>query len=220
MTGSRGRWVRRAAQWLGMAGVVVAVLLVRVVVASQHELEQAAELQREGDVDAAIVHLRRAARWYAPGNPYVTDALEALATVARQAERQGDRERALFAWRSVRAAILSTRSFYVPHAERLARADTRIAELMASLDPPPIDAGKSRAELKAEHLALLRSVDRPHVGWTLLLLLGFAAWVGGAFTFAVRAIDEEDRIVRAQALRWGGVIGLGLVLWLVGMTFA
>lgn len=212
--------MRRAAQWLGMAGVVVAVLLVRVVVASQHELEQAAELQREGDVDAAIVHLRRAARWYAPGNPYVTDALEALATVARQAERQGDRERALFAWRSVRAAILSTRSFYVPHAERLARADTRIAELMASLDPPPIDAGKSRAELKAEHLALLRSVDRPHVGWTLLLLLGFAAWVGGAFTFAVRAIDEEDRIVRAQALRWGGVIGLGLVLWLVGMTFA
>lgn len=203
-----------------MAGVVVAVLVVRVVVASHDELERAAELQREGEVDAAIVHLRRAARWYAPGNPYVTDALDALASVGREAERQGDRERALFAWRSVRAAILSTRSFYVPHAERLDRADTRIAELMASLDPPPIDAGKSRAELKAEHLTLLRSVDRPHVGWTLLLLLGFAAWVGGAFTFAARAIDEEDRIVRAQALRWGGVIGLGLVLWLVGMAFA
>lgn len=212
--------MRRAGRWLGIAGVGLAVLVVRVVVASHQELGQAESLAGGGDVDAAIVHYRRAARWYAPGNPYATDALEALARVGRAAERAGDRERALFAWRSVRAAIMASRSFYVPHGDRLARANEHIAELMASGEPPPVDAGKSRAELKAEHLALLRGVSRPRIGWTLLLLVGFFGWVGGAFAFAWRAIDEEDRIVRHEALRWGAVVVVGLVLWLVGMALA
>ncbi|MFW6051254.1 MAG: hypothetical protein ACODAU_08775 [Myxococcota bacterium] len=216
----RAKWARGVGRFLGIAGVAIAVLAVRVVVVSHQELERGEALRVEGDTDAAVVHYRRAARWYAPGNPYVVRALDALAQIGAAAERDGDLERALFAWRSVRASILATRSVYQPHEERLALAEERIAELMASADPPPVDAGKGRAELKAEHLAMLKEHPRPHVGWTLLLLVGFVAWVGGAFAFASRAVDAEDRLIRREALRWAAVVVVGLVLWVAGMALA
>jgi hypothetical protein len=214
-------WWRRGARIGGFLGVVLAVLAVRALVASHGELGRAHALAEEGEVDASIVHYRRAARWYVPASPHVPEALDALARIGAGAERDGDTERALFAWRSIRGAILSTRSFYLPHRGRLEEADARIAELMASEEPPPIDAGKAREALRAEHLRLLHDArHRPHVGWTLLLLVGFFAWVGGAFAFASRAFDEEDRLIGAQAWRWGGVIAAGLCLWIVGMALA
>src|SRR6185369_16267858 len=107
------------------------------------------------------------------------------------AERRERPELALEAYRAIRAAILSTRSWYIPEQARLRAADERIASLMAALPAPPMDAGKSRERLRLEHLALLRADPDPSVAWTLVLLLGFAGWVAGAFAFTLRAIDAE-----------------------------
>jgi hypothetical protein len=205
---------------LALAGVVLAVLALRVVLASRAELQRADQLRSEQQLDAAIVHYRRAARWYAPANPYSTRALDRLARLARSAQDGGNEDRALSAWRAVRSSIMATRSFYVPHGERLRQANERIARLMAAKGPPPVDRGKSEEQLRAEHLDLLRSTDRPHPGWTLLVLLGFAAWVGGAFAFASWAIDEEDRLVRPTAVRWGLVILAGFAMFVTGLLLA
>lgn len=214
------RWMRRTARIAGVVGVLVAVLVVRVVLASADELSRARELEEAGKLDAAVVHYRRAARWYAPGSPYPVQALAALADIARAAERGEERQHALTAWRAVRGAIMSTRSFYVPHEERLAEANRHIANLMASGNVPPIDAGKSRAQLRREHLALLERPTRPSIPWTLVLLLGFGTWVGGAFAFASRAIDDEDRLIPKAALRWGLVIVAGFASFVLGMWLA
>jgi hypothetical protein len=221
MSGAAHPWWRRGGYGLGLVGLVLMVLAARALVASHGELQQARALAEAGEVDAAIAHYRRSARWHVPGSPFVREALGALSDVAREAERAGDHERALLAWRSVRAAVMASRSFYVPHADRLAEANEHIAALMAADEPPPVDAGKSQVQLKEEHLALLRSAgQRPLLGWTLVLLVGFLTWVGSAFAFASRALDEEDRLVRREAWRWGGLVAAGLVLWLVGMAFA
>jgi hypothetical protein len=58
------------------------------------------------------------------------------------------------------------------------------------------------------------------VGWTFVLLAGFVAWVGGAFAFTWRAIDEHDRWVAAEARRWGAVIAAGLCAFVVGLLLA
>lgn len=220
MNAARTRWLKRGAQILAIAGVVTAVLAVRVVTASRSELEEGNRLRARGDVDGAIVHFRRAARWYAPASPFPPEALDALAAIADEAERAGERDRALASHRAIRAAILSTRSFYTPFPDRLDRANRRIAELMSSMDPPPIDAGKSREQLRREHLALLEATDRPKLFWTLVLLFGFAAWVSGAFVFVTRAIDEDDRLVAREARRWGTVIVVGFGLFVLGMALA
>ena len=212
--------VRIGVKVAAAVGVVLLVLAFRVVTSSRAELDEADRARASGQTEAAVVHYRRAARWYAPGNPYSDEALSKLGTIGREAEESGDLELALSAWRAIRAAIMSSRSFYTPHRDRLEAANARIAALMARQPPPPIDAGKTEDELRREHLALLAQTTRPSILWTVVLLLGFAAWVFGAFAFVTRAIDDEDRLVPGLARRWGTVILVGFGLFVLGMSLA
>ena len=211
---------RRVLRGFAIAGVLLAVVVVRVVVSSRSELAKGVALEQGHDVDAAIVHYRRAARWYAPLSPYPVAALAHLERIGAAAERDADVDRALGAYRAMRGAILSTRSFYTPTPDRLERANQRIARLMSELPAPPIDAGKSPDELYREHLALLSASPRPKLLFALMALFGFGLWVGGAFTFASRGIDEDDRLVRPLALRWGLVVLAGFLLFSLGLAFA
>lgn len=213
-------YLRRAGHVAGMIGVLLLVLTVRVVTASSTEFAEGTRLRERGDVDAAIAHLRRAARWYAPGNPYNARALDELTAIGVQAAAEGDPARALAAHRSVRAAILTSRSFYVPHAERLARADEAIATLMSEQPRPAIDATRSPAELREAHLTLLREVPRPRLVFALLALLGLAAWTTAAFAFVTRALDADDRLLPSPARLWGSVWIVGFGAFVLGLALA
>jgi len=209
------RALRLGARVLAIVGVVLAVLAVRAVTAARSELTRGDSLREGEDVDGAIVAYRRAARWYAPGNPYVPAALDRLEAIAMQRAEIGDRERSLAAWRSIRGAILSTRSVYTPHAERLRRAEDAIARERGAAAP-----ATERAQTRARALRELRAPERPALGWTLVLLLGWLAWTGGAFAFAQRALDEEDRVQSKPARLWGTVIVVGFGLFVIGMALA
>jgi hypothetical protein len=200
--------------------VLLAAVCVRVVSSARSELRAGDAYATRGEAEAALVRYRRAARWYAPQSPYHVQALARLGAIGAEAERRDRPELALEAYRAIRAAILSARSWYVPEQARLRAADERIASLMAALPAPPMDADKSREQLRREHLALLRADPDPSVGWTLVLLLGFGSWVAGAFAFTVRAIDAEDRFIPGQVRRWGAVIAVGFGLFVLGMSLA
>jgi hypothetical protein len=89
---------------------------------------------------------------------------------------------------------MSARSVYGPHRAMLARADEAIARLT-----PALAGERGRARTRADLLAQLRAPIRPRVGWLLVLLFGWLAWTAGAFVFAHRAIDEEERPPRMPA---------------------
>lgn len=105
---------------------------IRVVYSSGVEYKRGAEALKTDNVKTALVHFRRSARWYAPGNPYVVSSYKALWEIGREAERKGDGDTALEAYRSIRGAILGCRSFYTPHAGWLDRVNLKIAQLMAA----------------------------------------------------------------------------------------
>jgi hypothetical protein len=212
--------VARIARIVGIAALLCSVLLFRVITSAKDELAAAEAQVAQADVDGAIVHYRRAARWYAPLSPYHVTALDRLSAIGVQAEADGDTERALSAYRAVRGSIMATRSFYIPERARLNAANARIAALMAELPPPGMDAGKSKAQIQQEHLALLSKEPGPSVGWTFVLLLGFFGWVSAAFAFSVRAIDEHDRWVLPEARKWGAVIVVGFAMFVLGMALA
>jgi hypothetical protein len=212
--------VRSALRALLVVGVLFSAFTVRVVTSAAAELREAERYRASGDLEAAVVHYRRAARWYAPGSPFHVRALSHLGAIGAQAEQRGDSELALSAYRAIRAAIMSARSFYIPEQARLRAANERIASLMAAQPAPPMDAGKSHEQLRREHLALLEADPSPKVLWTLVLLFGFAAWVGGAFAFTLRAIDADDRFIPREALRWTAVIVVGFGLFVLGMSLA
>jgi hypothetical protein len=207
-------------QGVALVALLLGVCAVRAAYSGHRELVDAQAAATSGDVDLAISRYRRAARWYLPGGPYHVAALEQLAVLGQAAEAAGDIPRALSAYRSIRGSILASRSFYVPERDRLAAADRKIAALMASQPAPPMDARKTRAQLYAEHLALLEASPDPSLFWSLVLLLGFAAFVTAAFVFSFRAIDDQDRLVRPAALRWGAVIVVGLAMFALGLSLA
>jgi hypothetical protein len=212
--------VRTLLKVFALVAFVWSVVALRVVSSARQELIEADSCRARADIDCAIVHYRRAGRWYAPGSPYHVRALQHLAELGQQAEQQGDSERALLAYRSLRGAIMATRSIYMPEPARLKAANQRIAALMSELPAPGMDAGKSKAQLQREHLALLEAVPGPNVFWTCVLLSGFFGWVAAAFAFSARAIDEDDRWVVPEARRWGALIALGFGLFVLGMALA
>ena len=200
--------------------LVLVVLVVRMLTSAYGELQRGDAAHAQGELDAALVHYARAARSYVPASPYHVRALTALAHMGAQAEAQGDTEQALASYRAVRTGILATRSFFTPERARLAAANERIATLMSKQPRPAMDANKPEAQLKAEHLALLQADRSPRVGWTVVLLAGFALWVGAAFVFSHRAVDEQDRWVRREVRRWGALIVVGFALFVLGMLMA
>jgi hypothetical protein len=214
------RVLRKVGRGACLAGIFLGVVAVRVVTSSRAELHAGDALRAAGDLDAAIPHYRRAARWYAPLSPYPVEAIESLAAIARDAEAAGERPRALAAWRAIRAAILSTRSAYVPHEDALRAADRRIAALMAAEEPPPIEAELSARERERHYLSLLERPPGPSRGWSALALLGFFLWVAAAFAFSHRAIDPDDRLVRREALRFSALWAVGFGLFCLGLALA
>lgn len=210
-------WAPRVA---AVIAVLVTILTVRVLVDGGTELTRAEAYRNAGEFESALTHYRRAARLYVPASPHVEEALAAIEQMAEEEERAGSVERALFAWRQIRAAILPSVSFYVPHAERLARADRRIADLTAELPPPPIDAGRSREEVRLAHLELLSRAEGPSAFFAFVAVFGWLTWVGSAFAFFRHGIDEEDRLRKPIARRWAGAIGLGFALFTLGLALA
>lgn len=213
---------RRAAlaRGLGIALVVLTVLSVKVVLSSQAELDQAVRAEGAGHLEVAITHYRRAARWYLPIQPSADQALDRLMAIGEEAEGRGDRVLALASYRSAHAAIMSTRSLWVPDRERLHRADERIAHLMATGEVPSMDARLAEADREALYLEMLEEDRDPTAGWALLALVGFAAWLVGAWGVFTRALDEDDHFIQVELRKWGTLFVLGFGLFALGLALA
>ncbi len=202
--------MKGAVRVVGLFAILLAIVAVRVVWSSRGEWRAAAGVSGDDE----IVHLGRAARLYAPGNPYSRRAIDKLAAIGRQ-----DPARALVAWRELRSAILATRSFYTPHRALLDEANARIADLMADAE---VAAGKEHARDKARawHAARLAQDEAPSVAWTLVALAGLGAWIGCALGLCVRGVGDDDRLRPRAALAWALGVGGGLALFFLGLARA
>ncbi len=173
-----------------------------------------------GDREGAIRWWRRAARWYVPLAPHVAGAYDRLEALAGEAEAKADLATALAAWQGVRGSILATRSFYVPHEERLEPANRHIAALLARVEGGAPDPGKTEAERAAWHYGLLAVDGAPDVAWSIVALIGFFTWLGGGALFAWRGISAEDRLLVRPATTAWLLIASGLFVWLLGLYWA
>ena len=209
--------LRRAVRGAGIVGVVMAVVTVRVVVGAYAEHERGKEAAAAKDLEGARLHWRRAAGWYAPLNPYSTKALDELATLARMHQERTEIDQAVLAWRAVRSAILSARSVHLPHRDRLAEANERIAELMVQQERSVMDGQRDDEELEGIYASQLRAVPGPHMGWALLAIAGFAVWVSAAFSLSQRGFDADDRWLPAPGRRHLLTIALGWAAFAIGL---
>jgi hypothetical protein len=124
-TSRRGAVMRRVAWAILLLVAISAAVTARVVWAGEREIAASTDALKGGDADAAIVHARAAAYWYAPGAPHVRVAYERLFALAEEAEKRRLWATALFAYRAVISASASTTWLVTPHAEDAPRGRAR-----------------------------------------------------------------------------------------------
>ena len=86
-----------------------------------------------GDAVVAIAGYESAIHMYIPGSPLVSRSAERLWHMGEAFERQGDLERALIAYRSLRSSFYSAKWIVQPGMEWIERCDAKIAPLSLQL---------------------------------------------------------------------------------------
>ena len=208
---------------LAVIGFGFGVIITRAVWEGRRALAKGDTAMANGETVKAISWWRRSARWYVPFAPHVSGAYDRLESAATKAEHNGALDVALTAWQGIRSSVLATRSFFVPHSERLDPANRRIAHLMAAWErelAKEKSSGESAApdtERVSWHLEALSRDTAPSVVWSIVALLGFGAWIGGAIAFALRGVSKEDQLVPRIALYSGLTVAVGLFIWMLGL---
>ena len=198
-------------------GLVLGAASLRVVAAGEAEITASTAALRAADPHAATVHARRAAGWYAPGAPHVRVAYQRLVALATTAEGLGDRETALLAWSSIRAAAIETRWLVTPHEADLARANQAIARLEAAAPRPPGTRTEPAAKIDREQLEALGRDDAPRVPWVVALVVAFVTWSAGAIWIVRRAIDAAGHVAWRRAAPGLVATVSGVALWLLAI---
>ncbi len=210
-------WILRAAKIALVAGVVVAAVTARVVVAGEREIALSTAALRSGDPRDAALHARRAAGYYAPGAPHVRVACERLIALAIKAESVSDRGTALFAWQGVRTAALETRWVVTPHAADLERANAAIARLEAGEDRPIGTRTEPVKVIERDALTALTRDEAPHVPWVVALVAGFLAWTIGAALLVRRGVTSTGQLVGSRTTTAVVLTAAGVLVWLLAI---
>lgn len=207
---TRYRWL----VWLLVGAAVIGPIYARALIQSRAELSKG-HTALESDPYRAVTAYRHAVEWYAPGNPYSAEAVDALLAIGlAETSTQPEQTHALRALESLRTSILVTRSFYVPYADHLAAAEQRIAEIRGEEA-----AARTGAELEVEvarQLRLLRDsrARAPDAFWSLVTAVCFALWLGMTALFIRNAFRSQRR---RSAFLAGGASLVCLAGWIVGL---
>lgn len=199
---------------LGLGGGIATL---RVLASGEKEIELSTRALRAGDAHGAVEHARRAAGWYAPGAPHVRVAYDRLLALGRAAEGLGDRETALFAFRSARTAVIETRWFLAPHEADRARAEVAIARLSAAAPRAPNMRTEPPAKVEREQLEVLARDEAPRTGWVVALSASAFTWALGAAWIVGRGFGEANRFNWRRALPGMCVTGIGVAAWLLSI---
>jgi len=205
-----------------VAGLVVFLVAasVRLVAEGRAELAMSDACSAKADSMGAIAHARAAAAAYVPGASHQDLAYRKLRSIAEESEAKGDTEAALFAWRSIRAASIGSRSLFTPRTRERETAGIAVARLSAALQAgtaPAQKAGGPTTRTRTDSLSLDLP---PQLPWSALVVAGVALWVAGGVWLTARGWDGEGRL-RAGALRKPLALAVaGAVVWLLGLWLA
>lgn len=220
----RSRWRYPVVKYAGLAVIAILMTLslffIKVKTASRQELSRAESALQDNRVRASVVHYERAIMWYTPFSSEVRRSIRRLWDIGHQAEADQDASLALYAYRSLRASLYGTRSFYQPYADWIAKSEARVVKLMAiekaGPDAPPADVEKHRtryAQMYKRHLD-------PTLMGTLLTELGFFGWLGTTLGFIWYGMSPQGRWLSQPCVLWGSGVIVFFTTWIIGLLFA
>jgi hypothetical protein len=207
---------------LALGAVLTACVFFAAAVAyrSQQEFARAEAAYQSGAYPEAMTHYERTIKWYLPYSGSVRRAVERLWDIGVAAEARADTTLALTAYRTLRGSLFAIQSFYVPYPEWIPKSEARIAALMPDTMQAKYKARASHEQHRARFLQLFERNPAPQLGWSLLLELGFLAWVGATIGLIWNVDIQDGRWVWRYGWGWSSGIALGFAAWVIGMLNA
>ena len=196
--------MKRIAKLIVMVGIVATLvggaLVGRCLSRGQALMASSDQAFDRGDLRRATRDARQAAILYVPVAPHVSQAYARLRAIAVGAEAAGSPQAALFAWRAMRAAALSTRSFGALHDAELKEAETGIQRLT-----------------KTKSLGQKSVVSSKLTVWNLMLLLGLALALSGFFIVVWRGVSANARWSWKGARFGAFLTAAGVLVWFLAV---
>ena len=195
----------------------VVILYAKVSYNASQDFALGEDAYTHGEYKRAITHYERTIKWYTPLSSAVQRSVERLWQLGTEAEARGEISLALEAYQTLRSSLYTVQSFYIPYQSWIPKSEARIAPLLAKTK-----AGEEHNEDQLVHgtarfaMQLQRHVG-PHLGWSILLEVGFLGWVGATVGLIWYVVDEAGNFARRQGLLWGSLIAIFFALWLIGM---
>jgi tetratricopeptide (TPR) repeat protein len=202
-------------------GVLLAAFLVilyaKVAYNARQDFTLGEDAYTHGEYKRAIIHYERTIKWYTPWSTVVPRAVERLWQLGTEAEARGEVSLALEAYQALRSSLYAVQSLYIPYQRWIPKSEERIAPLLAKTkagEKP--NADKLQQDTARFAMQLQRHVG-PHLGWSILVEIGFLGWVGATVGLIWYVVDEAGNFARRQGVLWGSLMAVCFALWLIGM---
>ena len=212
---------KRTFFFLGAFLLFLFIVFLKVNFHARNECQKGQYALQKKHFKQAITHFNRAIHWYSPGSKAVKNSIQALWKIGTQAEKRGNYDLALQAFRELRSSLYSARSFYTPHSEWIKRCDEQIATIIArKKGTGSPDKKISFQKRKQEVLRILKLKTGADVFWSLLCEVGFLGWIGFSIIFIFRTFTKPRGFNARQAILWGIFTIFFYALWIVSMLKA
>ena len=198
----------------------IALLYAKTAYHARQDFALAEEAYTWGDHKAAITHYERTIKWYTPFSTVVRRAVERLWQLGTEAEARGDVSLALEAYQTLRSSLYAVQSFYIPYHAWIPKSEARIAPLLAKSKAGPEPEADRLAQDTARFTMQLQRHVGPHLGWSILVEIGFLGWVGATVGLIWQVVDEQGKFAPRRGALWGSLLALCSALWLIGMRLA
>ena len=195
----------------------VVILYAKVAYNTNQDFILGEDAYTHGEYKRAITHYERTIKWYTPLSTAVQRAVERLWQLGTEAEAWGEISLALEAYQTLRSSLYAVQSFYIPYQSWIPKSEARIAPLLAKTKAREEPNEGQLAQNTARFAMQLQRHVGPHLGWSILLEIGFLGWVGAIVGLIWYVVDEAGNFARRQGLLWGSLIAIFFALWLIGM---
>jgi hypothetical protein len=195
----------------------VVILYAKVAYNASQDFALGENAYTHGEYKRAITHYERTIKWYSPLSTAVQRAVERLWQLGTEAEARGEISLALEAYQTLRSSLYAVQSFYIPYQSWIPKSEARIAPLLAKTKAGEEHNEDQLAQDTARFAMQLQRHVGPHLGWSILLEIGFLGWVGATVGLIWYVVDEAGNFARRQGLLWGSLIAIFFALWLIGM---
>jgi len=209
--------LRKAVSILYILLFVSVMLLMKTIFNARQEFAYGEQAFTRGEYAVAITHYERTIKWYTPFSKTIRHAVERLWQLGTEAETRGEWHLALEAYQSLRASLYAVQSFYIPYQSWIPKTEERIAPLLAQTKAGQESNADKLAQDTARFAMQLQRHVGPHLGWSILVEIGFLGWVGATVGLIWYVVDEAGHFARRQGLLWSGLIAIFFALWLISM---